>query len=212
MWSKIRKYMPFIIGVFIVCFCMVYNNYLCVTPIGEKKEKYGIIDGHLSQKYSCIYDSKNVKHVKKYTHGDSILEFLSAYSPDTEYYYYDAQEKKQYSSSVIIDGLEWMKDRKVKFVSISLSSKFYSEELQEWINANKNKVIVYASYNNELNTLDYPAGYKGVIGIGSSKKIKRKSNDVIFRTNRIVAFFNGIRYYEGNSYLTPYVMLRDSKK
>ena len=73
-------------------------------------------------------------------------------------------------------------------------------------------MIVYASYNNELNTLDYPAGYKGVIGIGSSKKIKRKSNDVIFRTNRIVAFFNGIRYYEGNSYLTPYVMLRDSKK
>ena len=98
----------------------------------------------------------------------------------------------------------------VRYVSISLSSKFYSDEVQSWISKNKNDIVIYASYNNELNTLDYPAKYNDVIGVGSSPKIEKKKCDVIMKSSKIVLISNKLKFYYGNSFLTPYVMLRDT--
>lgn len=59
----------------------------------------------------------------------------------------------------------------VFFVDISLSSRKYSKEIDEWIKKNKDKLIVYASYKNQKELSDYPAMYKYVRGSGINKEV-----------------------------------------
>lgn len=68
----------------------------------------------------------------------------------------------------------------VYYVNISLSSKKYSEKLENWILEHPN-VKIYCSYNNQENTFDYPALYEMTIASGSSKKInyKKMMSDIV---------------------------------
>lgn len=185
---------------------VVFNNENAST------ETYGIIDGHLSKEHENLFKINSVEYIGSNTHGDKILQMMNEYSGNTKFYYYDAQIGDAFSSENILNALKWMKRNGVKYVSISLSSKFYSDEVQSWISMNKNDIVIYASYNNELNTLDYPAKYNDVIGVGSSSKIEKKECDIIMKSNKIILISNGFRFYSGNSFLTPYIMLRDTIK
>ena len=172
--------------------------------------KYGIIDSNLSRNHANIFDINETNYSSVLTHGDKILDFLEKYENSYSFYYYIAEENNHISSAKLLDGLKWMLKNEVKFVCISLSSKYYSEDLQSWILENKDQITVYASYNNVINDLDYPAKYEGVIGIGSSLKIKKKKEDIIYKNSKIILISNGFYYFNGNSFLAPYTMLKST--
>lgn len=206
------------IRILVIITCMISillflgKSYIMVVFYNENAstETYGIIDGHLSKKHENLLKINSDGYVEFSTHGDQILQMLKEYSKNTKFYYYDAEIGNDFLSESILNALEWMKKNGVRYVSISLSSKFYSDEVQSWISKNKNDIVIYASYNNELNTLDYPAKYNDVIGVGSSPKIEKKKCDVIMKSSKIVLISNKLKFYYGNSFLTPYVMLRDT--
>ena len=80
--------------------------------------------------------------------------------------------------------------------------------METWIKEN-NDMTVYCSYNNKLNSLaDYPAMYSGVIASGSDNKIKYKDIDMHYDSNKIILINkNGLKFFEGNSFLSLYTML-----
>ena len=211
--NKLVRYIA-IIGICILGIVILgLKNFMFIKPINPEKTddmRVGVIDGHISKNYDIIAQKRVLTYETKKTHGDHVLDFLMQYAPNLDYYYYDAEVENGLSTENILYGLEWMKDNDVNCVSVSLSSKYYSDKLETWIEDNRREIKVYASYNNELNSMDYPAMYKGAIGIGSSKKINSKKSDVIFHTNKIIMIGNGINYYHGNSYLTPYTMIKEN--
>lgn len=89
---------------------------------------------------------------------------------------------------------------------------YYSEELETWINKHHEEITIYASYSNLYNTVDYPAQYANVIGVGSGLRVAYKENDTKYRTNRILLIRNGIYLFNGNSYLAPMQMVSDKRK
>lgn len=92
-----------------------------------------------------------------------MLDFIEKVS-DVSIAYFDAcDEFGKINTERIITGLEWMKENDIKYVNISLSGNRYSEELENWLEDNPD-IHVYASYNNNKNSFDYPAMYDGVIG------------------------------------------------
>ena len=63
-----------------------------------------------------------------------ILEFIEKYNKQICPYQYDAENNNdKIASESIIEGLEWMLDNKVEYVSISLSRNYYSKRLDTWI-------------------------------------------------------------------------------
>lgn len=189
------------------------NMYICSTD-KVSIVSLGVIDGHLSgRKDNIIEDNINsYQNNNTHTHGDKVLEFVKKYAENQQIYYFDAERYDKISSTSIIDGLEWMKKRGVKNVSISLSSRFYSAELDNWLNDNRNDITVYASYNNLSNSLDYPAMYKRVIGVGANLK-NMKQGDWSFKSRKMIVYSKrGISYFNGNSFLAPYVMIKQCLK
>ena len=172
--------------------------------------KVGIIDGNLQKRYECITDT-NIKEFnqKESHHGDEILDFLEDVS-DLDVYYFDAcDDKGKINSNKILEGLQWMKNNGVSHVDISLSSRKYSKEIEEWIKENKDNLIVYASYNNQKESSDYPAMYKYVRGSGINKEVMDGEKDIIYKTNEIVV--NRKKKVVGNSFLSIMTLLNDIK-
>lgn len=172
-------------------------------------DSVGIIDGNLSIKYDNINYSENICFdSKNITHGDEIIQFILNCQSNIEVYYYDAsnQDGEVYNDS-IIQGLEWMLNNNVKRVNISMSNKVKHDSLQNWIEEHK-EIRVFASYNNKLNSYDYPAMYAGVYGSGSNKKISYKDIDINYCSNDILVINNGIKVYYGNSFLSVLTMLK----
>lgn len=190
------------------------GNFVIVQAMGDDNENidntYGIIDGHLSKEHENVnfcgtisIDEKNISH------GDLILEFITKYNKQICPYYYDAENNNgKIDSESIIEGLEWMLDNRVEYVSISLSSNYYSKKLDTWITKHSDDITIYASYNNIISSIDYPAQYDGVIGIGSDKRISYKENDVQFDSNCVLLISDRLYLYSGNSYLAPLYMLQ----
>lgn len=148
-----------------------YHDYLFLLPInGNTRLTYGIIDGSLNVEHGNVLETNSiVGNADTILHGDTVLEFIERILPASSVYYYNAEYEGIISTDTILEGLEWMLDRKVDCVAISLSGKRYSEELEKWITSHSDDVKVYASYNNLLNTFDYPAQYEKVIGVGTNE-------------------------------------------
>lgn len=192
-------------------FFFSFNNTVILTDSkAVNTQKFGLIDGDLSYSHKNVtnMDEIDVEQSKKASHGDSILEFLQSWRPSFSFYYYDSEENGIISSENLIDGLEWMIENGVEYVSISYSGKYESEELKDWINKHSDEITIYASYNNYSNTLDYPAMYKKVIGVGCNVT---KKKDVSVRNNRLIVC-DGISLfrYQGNSYMAPYIMIKNN--
>lgn len=189
----------------------LYRNYVFITPIHtNSSKKFGIIDGNLYNKHNNLkeyYSNKNYT-VSCKQHGDYMLEFLQNVAPDVSLYYYNAETSGKISTEHIIEGLQWMLDSKVDCVAISLSSKRYAEELENWITQHKDKIKIYASYNNNWNSFDYPAQYEGVVGIGTEDTLNSKKEDILYRSYEIIVWCSKIKRYRGNSYLTSYTMIK----
>lgn len=183
-----------------------------IMPISNETAKvYGIIDGALNIAHSNIIKSNGTEDsTGEMMHGDTVLLFLDDVAPEISFYYYDAETEDGISSESIVEGLQWMLENDVDAVSISLSSKYHSEELEDWIEQNSNKITIYASYSNEPNTFDYPARYDGVIGVGTMDTPEIGNKDVIYRTNNLFTITSKLKMYKGNSFLTPYTMLHQN--
>lgn len=183
-----------------------------IMPISNETEKvYGIIDGVLNIEHSNIIKSNGSEEItSEMMHGDTVLKFMDNVASEISFYYYNAETADGISSKSIVDGLQWMLENDVDAVSISLSSKYYSEELEDWIEQNSNKMTIYASYSNEANTFDYPARYDGVIGVGTVDTPEIGNKDVVYRTNNLVTITSKLKIYKGNSFLAPYTMIHQN--
>lgn len=190
----------------------IMENVIFIMPISnDTKKVYGIIDGTLGMEHFNVLDSNRTWKTKsKMGHGDAVLKFMGNVAPEISFYYYDAETEYGILSENIIDGLQWMLENDVDAVSISLSSKYYSAELEDWIAQNSNKIQIYASYSNEANTFDYPARYDNVIGVGTVDTPETGNKDVIYKTNNLVIMDSKIKFYKGNSYLVPYTMIQQN--
>ena len=214
---KIGKGICIIASIFLGAIVMIglnwYNNYIFVEKIvieSQKNNLYiGIIDGTLSNEYSCIKDVNIKGKNDKSAHGDEILKFIEKISNVEVFYYNATSEKGIINTENILSGLEWLKDRGVSHINISLSSKLYSPEIAEWINKHK-EIKIYASYNNILQSADYPAMYESVIGSGINIEVMKDEKDVIYKSNKII-YIDDFTRYEGNSFLSILTMLRDIK-
>lgn len=103
-----------------------------------------------------------------------------------------------------------MKNRGVKKINISLSSKIYSDDLQNWVSEHQD-IKIFASYNNKINTYDYPAMYEGVVASGKyNDVIKFKENDVKYNSMDIIGIFS-LKKYSGNSFLSLISMFENEK-
>lgn len=165
----------------------------------------GIIDDSLCKKYNnVIYEGELIEDKK--SHGQDILEYIENIGYVNDIYYFSTEKNNTINSKSIIEGLEWMKAQGIKRINISLSSKKKSKNLVEWI-ANNSDVKIFCSYNNKINTYDYPAMIDGTISSGFNKKNNYKKSDIIYKSNHIIVFNNRFYYYQGNSYLSIITML-----
>lgn len=189
----------------IVIYTLLSRCIIIIPSSNTNDIKYGIIDLSLSNEYESIIDTNVTYLSKKKSHGDKIMLFWQTIT-DKKVYYYSLGENA--SSDKLIEGLSWMEEKKVDCICISLSGKVYSSEIETWIEEHKDNIKIYASYNNKKNTFDYPATYKNVVGVGVKGSFTPKSGDVEYMTSHIIVFSEGFRYYYGNSFLTPYTMLK----
>lgn len=194
----------------------IYDRYIILFSKKNNSDtsaelSMGIIDGDLSIEHDNILNNVSMLKNGEMQHGDQILSFLEKYNKDIKVVYYDAEIDGKISTETLIAGLKWMLTHNIDNVCISLSSDFYSDTLESWINEHKNEITIYASYNNLYNSLDYPAQYTNVIGVGSDSKVIYKEKDIQCRTNNIILIDEKIHLYSGNSYLAPLQMIIDIK-
>lgn len=205
---KKNKILILLIGVCIIVYLL--NSYFTVINTKDCRDRIGIIDTKLSKNYEGVIFSDNTRlnNFEK-THGDEMLSFLFKCQNNAELYYYDASsDEGVISTNSIIEALNWMANNSVSRVNLSLSNKIKHEELQSWILEHKN-IKVYASYNNKLNSYDYPAMYNNVYGSGSNTQINYKNIDFQYKNSNIIIFPNIFKLYKGNSYLSIISMLSD---
>lgn len=159
-------------GVFVIICNIIFNHSITSITSIENSGKLGIIDENLSLEYEDLIVLNPVEEIKgnTLTHGDKMVEFAQEYAPNQEIYYYSASDREGIvTTDRIIKGLEMMKKEGIKVINISMSSDIYSAEFEQYILGNQKQMQIYASYSNVTESLDYPAMYKGVIGVG--KKI-----------------------------------------
>lgn len=172
--------------------------------------KIGIIDDALSAESKCIIEKNNTQLSKNTSHGDALLDFIED-SSNIQVYYYDASnENGIIDSEGILDGLEWLKSKNVTFINISLSSKKLSRKLENWLKNNP-EIKVFSSYNNNIQSADYPSMYNTVTGSGVNGIVMDDAKDKIYRTNRIF-LPKELTVYHGNSYLSILTMLEYIKE
>lgn len=185
-----------------------YMNNVFIYNKVEIQNAYGIIDGHISTKYKNFIINDNACISSKYkTHGDKVIKFYNEITINTDLnsYYYDSEIDGVINDQSIISGLNWMIENNVKKVDISLSSKYYSQELGDWIKQYKDKIKIYCSYNNKINTNDYPAMYEYVVASGHND-ITYKEIDKKYRSDTLVILphFNK---FKGTTFLSILTML-----
>ena len=195
-------------------FLILYSHNIYIqSNLADKEEiVIGIIDGSLSKPHNNVKNITYSNDTCEKKHGDMLLDFIEKYDKHTKVAYYNAEKNGKISSKSIIDGLNWMLDNNISCICISLSSSYYSNELQDWLHQNASVVKVYASYNNTPNTFDYPAQYTDVIGVGSNPEIAYKNVDIKYRSSKVIIINHGIFFFDGNSYLAPLQLINDIRR
>lgn len=206
-----KKIILFCIGVIVALWLFSKKCNIVIPNKYNKDITVGIIDGNLSVEHGNVLNSVIIKNDKQEKHSDFILDFLEQYDKNAKIVYYDAEKEGSITTESLIDGMKWMLDNDIDKVCISLSSSFYSKELEKIINNNRDNLEVYACYSNLYNTVDYPAQYSNVIGVGSNPKVAYKSSDIKYKSNKIILVNGGIYWYNGNSYLAPMQMIIDER-
>lgn len=192
----------------------LFVRFLFVIPERYSGEQaIGMIDYHFTEDFGDIvaelgaFAQEHPDPMGGRTHGDEMLSFFKSLQADYPIYFYAADDAEGIGEEGILAGLDWMESRGVKNINISLSTKQYSEKIQKWILEHPD-TRVYASYNNRLNTVaDYPAMYKGVIASGSDGRIPYKESDQRYASGRVLVSDNGLKVFEGNSFLSLVTVL-----
>ena len=205
-----------IIAIFVILTLLVLTTlFIKGQYVFAKKVQYhdnfGIIDTYLGKTYESIeYYSNYILEAPEETHGDQLINFVQGMAYEGLVFYYAAVTSEGIiETDEIIKGLEWMLAAKVKRVNISLSSKIYSKELDDWIQ-NHPQIKIYSSYNNLYNSItDYPALYDNVIASGCDRRIDYRVQDHRYKNNNIIVFSGGIKKYKGNSFLSLYSLLTE---
>lgn len=192
---------------FLLLICWVYNTFVFSKRYAGDVDSIGIIDDSISASYADMTIYNGGISPDSDSHGETLLSYLNDKDYIGKIYYFSAEDSEgKISSDSIIQGLEWMKENDVERINISLSSKYKSRELAEWIIDNPD-ILIFCSYNNQDNSFDYPAMLDGTISSGISDKINYKEQDKKYPSYNIIIINNGLHFYSGNSYLSLETML-----
>ena len=195
--------------IFIVLFVLLRSN-LVVFVNSDSNIIIGIIDDSLTRSHpNVVMQNRPSSDTSQATsHGDEMLKFVFAYAPNVGIYYFDATNTEGViDTEHMLEALEWMISNGVEVVVIPLSARYYSVALRDFIQANQNRLRIYASYDNRTQSFDYPAMYHYVVGVGQTR-YSYKPNDIIFRTSRIWLLHRRPMYFHGNSYLAILAAIR----
>lgn len=200
--NKARIVSCFLVGVVVFIIYTCLNNVMVISKTNLNNEIYGIIDDSLSKEMeNVVYIKSDYNNHKTVSHGEKLCEFANDYYENFEIYYFSTEADGKIDSKNVIHGLNELINKSVKKINISLSSKIYSDDLQNWIREHKD-IKIYASYNNRINTYDYPAMYEEVIASGEYNEItKFKEIDVKYRSQNIIGL-TPLKKYSGNSFLS----------
>lgn len=200
--NKARIVSCFLVGVVVFIIYTCLNNVMVISKTNLNNEIYGIIDDSLSKEMeNVVYIKSDYNNHKTESHGEKLCEFANDYYENFEIYYFSAEADGIIDSKNVIHGLNELINKSVKKINISLSSKIYSDDLQNWIREHKD-IKIYASYNNKMNTYDYPAIYEGVIASGAhDERTQFKEIDVKYRSQNIIGL-TPLKKYSGNSFLS----------
>lgn len=174
-------------AIILIGFLVFDQGHITIVTKKCKNESIGIIDGKRSLTYNNVIANNNSIINGEKQHGDYMIEFAQNYCDDVQIYYYDASnDSGSIKTDGILDGLNWMLSKEIKKVNLSISTKLYSKELENWIKEHNKSIQLYSSYNNLLNSRDYPAMYDYVIASGNNSQINYKKIDIKYETNKIV--------------------------
>lgn len=184
----------------------VITHYYIIVKQTSVNKTVGIIDGNRISDFSNVIYNGAKTGTQDGLHGDLLLSFIDLHYDGVNVFYYDAGGEDSFiSAEEIIAGLEWMLLNDIREVNISLSSKEYSAELDNWISEHSSEIIVYASFNNLKNSYDYPAMLPGVVASGMDP-LEYKEGDIIYKKNRFI-FLPSFKKFEGNSFLSLVSMI-----
>ncbi len=200
--ARIRIVSFLLVGIVVFSVYIYLNNVILISKTDLNNEVYGIIDDSLSKEIdNVIYIKSDYNSHKTESHGEKLCDFANNNYKNFKIYYFSAEVDGKINSKSIIRGLNELINKNVKKINISLSSKIYSDDLQNWIREHKD-IKIYASYNNRINTYDYPAMYEEVIASGEYNEItKFKEIDVKYRSQNIIGL-TPLKKYSGNSFLS----------
>lgn len=207
--TKRKRCLSIIFGTLLIAglFCFLHSFVVTGKFEGEAYNIGIIDDSLLSRKTNVIYQGEIVSKSSSYSHGETLLKYLKDKDFTGKIYYFSAQNQSgKIDSESLVKGLNWLKGNGVKKINISLSSKNKSELVEKWINDNP-EILIFCSYNNQINSYDYPAMFDRVIASGSNSKIKYKENDKHYCSNKLLIINKGIHFYNGNSYLSLETLL-----
>lgn len=200
--TRIRLVIFFLVGIVVIIVHTYINNIIVLSKTNLNDQIYGIIDDSLSKEIeNVIYIKSDYNSHKAESHGEKLCEFANNNYKNFKIYYFSAEVDGKINSQSIIRGLNELINKNVKKINISLSSKIYSDDLQNWIREHKD-IKIYASYNNRINTYDYPAMYDEVIASGEYNELTLfKEIDVKYRSQNIIGL-TPLKKYSGNSFLS----------
>lgn len=208
--SSLKKVISIFLMIVLTTFFLSYfvTRFMFLRPI-NKEGIVGIIDEDLSmisEKKVQVYCYNKLEPnlENQSTHGDQLMDFVESFSPNINIYYFSAYDpiRGTITEEKILEGLIWMNENDVKNINISLSSKAYSENLETRLSDFEN-MNIYCSYNNLANSLDYPASYNQVIGVGKINNSNKTTIKRAYSTNKILVINNfESKYFEGNSFLS----------
>lgn len=130
------------------------NNY--------ESKNIGIVDINFYESYESNNYIEFEGKVGNSGHGDKIVSILG------KCYLYGMDLMNE---DELIDALEWMRSRDVKYVNFSAGSEVVTMKVYEWLNKNKDMVLVSSAGNDKK--LLFPAGLFNVIGVGAYDENKK---------------------------------------
>lgn len=160
-----------ILVLLIVMFIIVSNT---LSNSRRFTVKVGIIDTNLSKDYASQNNRPSimanmVNTNKENTHADMIVDTIKSRDSNCEIYLANVlNEKNTGDIDDVIKALEWLKEKEVDIICMSLTTFEDNEELRRTINELiKSDTLIVASCLNYSNAITFPACYDGVISVAN---------------------------------------------
>lgn len=161
---------------------LIFSTFLIVTLLffwkikstNVRCVKVGVVDTNLSESYKQKYNvycfaqgTNNI--MTDSTHADMVIDTIKSKDGNCKIYLANVlNDKNTGDIDSVIKALEWLKEKEVDVICMSLTTFEDNEELRRTINElTKSGTLIVAACLNYSNAITYPAYYDGVISVAN---------------------------------------------